>query len=54
MTFWQAVRESFLEMLFGQYQLEAFRQERKQREACERAALEQQEAAYRQLKAELS
>lgn len=48
MTFWAAAKESFLELLFGANQLQAWRDEKKQREECERIAQEQY-AEYRRL-----
>jgi hypothetical protein len=40
-TFWAALKESFLEMVFGSIQLDAMRREKAAREECERVAQRQ-------------
>ncbi len=43
MTFWAALKESILEMMFGAWQLESWRAIEKQRKEYERIAQEQYE-----------
>lgn len=51
MTFGAALKESILEMLFGQHQLQAWRDEKKHRDECERIAQAQYAEYRRQMKA---
>jgi hypothetical protein len=44
-SFWAALRESMLELIFGRYQLEAMRREKIAREECERVCEKHRRAA---------